>query len=140
MRQFRYLFLLALGLFSNASESALLNDFSTLRWENRLIIVNQPTDPDYVLSLMKNHSEGIVDRHIVWFILKDSEALTNYSGQLSESFMSNIKQQYRFKKNTVTLIGKDGGIKSQGSTVDVKALFLTIDAMYMRQREIQQKS
>jgi hypothetical protein len=137
MRQLRYLFLLALGLFSNASESAPLNDFSTLRWENRLIIVNQPTDPDYVLSLMKNHSEGIVDRHIVWFILKDSEALTNYSGQLSESFMSNIKQQYRLKKNTVTLIGKDGGIKSQGSTVDVKALFLTIDAMYMRQREIQ---
>jgi hypothetical protein len=54
-------------VFSNASESIPLNDLSSLRWENRLIILNKPTDTDHVLSLMKNSSEGINDRHIVWF-------------------------------------------------------------------------
>ncbi len=105
-----------------------------------MIILNKPTDTEHVLSLMKNSSEGINDRRIVWFILKESEALTNYSGRLSESFMSNVRQQYQLKNNTVTLIGKDGGIKYQGSTVDVKALFSIIDAMYMRQREVQLKN
>tara|TARA_Y100000780_G_C13326847_1_gene279891 strand:- start:316 stop:480 length:165 start_codon:yes stop_codon:yes gene_type:complete len=54
--------------------------------------------------------------------------------------MSNVRQQYQLKNNTVTLIGKDGGIKSQGSTIDVKALYSIIDAMYMRQREVQLKN
>jgi hypothetical protein len=140
MRYLKYLLLLVFSVFSNASESIPLNDLSSLRWENRLIILNKPTDTEHVLSLMKNSSEGINDRRIVWFILKESEALTNYSGRLSESFMSNVRQQYQLKNNTVTLIGKDGGIKSQGSTIDVKALFSIIDAMYMRQREVQLKN
>lgn len=136
MRYLKYLLLLVFSVFSNANESIPLNDLSSLRWENRLIILNKPTDTEHVLSLMKNSSEGVNDRHIV----KESEALTNYSGRLSESFMSNVRQQYQLKNNTVTLIGKDGGIKFQGRTIDVKALFSIIDAMYMRQREVQLKN
>ena len=116
-----------------------LNDISSLRWENRLIIVNQPTNPDNALSLMKNHSQDIIERDIVWFILKGSEAVTNYSGSLSKSFMENIRQEYGLKKNTVTLIGKDGGIKSQKNSVDLQILFSTIDAMPMRQQEMHLK-
>lgn len=137
--QLRYLPLLTLSLFSNASDNLPLNDLSSLRWENRLIIVNQPTNPDNALGLMKNHSQDIIERDIVWFILKGSEAVTNYSGSLSKSFMENIQQEYRLKKNTVTLIGKDGGIKSQKKSVDLQILFSTIDAMPMRQQEMHLK-
>ncbi|TEW46735.1 DUF4174 domain-containing protein [Psychromonas sp. RZ5] len=61
------------------------------------------------------------------------------SGSLSKSFMENIQQEYRLKKNTVTLIGKDGGIKSQKKSVDLQILFSTIDAMPMRQQEMHLK-
>ena len=131
--------LLTLSLFSNASDNVPLNDLSSLRWENRLIIVNQPTNPDNALGLMKNHSQDIIERDIVWFILKGSETVTNYSGSLSKSFMENIQQEYPLKKNTVTLIGKDGGIKSQKKSVDLQILFSTIDAMPMRQQEMHLK-
>ena len=137
--QLRYLSLLALSLFSNASDNVPLNDISSLRWENRLIIVNQPTNPDNALSLMKNHSQDIIERDIVWFILKGSEAVTSYSGSLSKAFMENIRQEYGLKRNTVTLIGKDGGIKSQKNSVDLQILFSTIDAMPMRQQEMHLK-
>jgi hypothetical protein len=139
MKHLRYLPLLTLSLLSNASESIPLNDLSNLRWENRLIIVNQPTKPDGALRLMKAHSEDIIDRDIVWFILKEDEAVTNYSGPLSKSFVSNVQQQYRLKKDTVTLIGKDGYIKSQKKSINVQVLFSTIDAMPMRQREMHLK-
>lgn len=137
--QLRYLPLLALSLFSNASDKVPLNDISSLRWENRLIIVNQPTNPDNALSLMKNHTQDIIERDIVWFILKGSEAVTNYSGSLSKLLMENIRQEYGLKRNTVTLIGKDGGIKSQKNSVDLQILFSTIDAMPMRQQEMHLK-
>lgn len=140
MKHLRYLPLITLSVFSNANESLPLNDLSSLRWENRLIIVNEHANPDDALSLMKAHSEEINDRNIVWFILKEDETLTNYSGSLSRSFVSNVQQQYQLKKNTVTLIGKDGYIKSQKKSIDVQVLFSTIDAMPMRQREMQQKS
>ncbi|MEL0646103.1 DUF4174 domain-containing protein [Pseudoalteromonas agarivorans] len=137
MKHIKYLALLAFSLLSNANESIPLDDIFTLRWKNRLIIVNQPTNPDNALSLMKKYSKDINERDIVWFILKEGGALTNYSGRLSDSFMSNVQQQYRLKKNTVILIGKDGGIKSQEKSIDVQTLFSTIDAMQMRQREVQ---
>ncbi|WP_338366254.1 DUF4174 domain-containing protein [uncultured Pseudoalteromonas sp.] len=137
MKHIKYLSLLVLSLLSNANESIPLDDILTLRWENRLIIVNQHTDSDNALSLMKKYSKDINERDIVWFIMKEAGAVTNYSGRLSDSFMSNVQQQYRLKKNTVTLIGKDGDIKSQEKSIDVQTLFSTIDAMQMRQREVQ---
>ena len=96
--QLRYLPLLALSLFSNASDNVPLNDISSLRWENRLIIVNQPTNPDNALSLMKNHSQDIIERDIVWFILKGGETVTNYSGSLSKSFMEIFSKNIALKK------------------------------------------
>ena len=137
MKHIKYLVLLALSSLSNASESTPLYDIFTLRWENRLIIVNQPSNPDNALSLLKKYSKDINERDIVWFILKEGGAVTNYPSRLSDSFMSNVQQQYRLKKHTVTLIGKDGGIKSQEKSIDVQTLFSTIDAMQMRQREVQ---
>ncbi len=136
MKHFKYLPLLIISFFSQAYESNTLMNLSDLRWENRLIIINEPVNSNTTLTLMKNHITEINERDIVWFIINQNEALTNYSGTLSTSFISKAQQKYRLKEGTVTLIGKDGGIKSQQNRIDVQTLFSTIDAMPMRRHEI----
>lgn len=138
MKYLKHLPLLFLSCFSHASESATLNSFSDLRWENRLVIINEPADQNAALATMKAHTAEIDDRDIIWFILSENKASTNYSSPLSKSFVSKARQKYRLKKDTVTLIGKDGGIKSQRSRIDIQTLFSTIDAMPMRQHEMRQ--
>ena len=125
-------------MFAQAEGVPMLSDLDSLEWKNRVIIVNETKNQDESLQLLKGQVAGIDDRDIIWFIIKDDLALTNYSGRLSREFVSNMRERLGPVQGKVILIGKDGGIKSQSDYLNLEAIFSEIDAMPMRQLEMHQ--
>jgi len=144
MKYMVQVFLLVFSFSASASQldnqeinkQATLSDLSSLNWQNRLIVVNNIQNEKQALTIFEKHVDQIDDRHIVWFIIKDNKVLSNYSGKLSESLLTNIQNKYQIGQAKVVLIGKDGGVKSQFDFVDLESIFLQIDAMPMRQMEM----
>ncbi|MCV2402505.1 DUF4174 domain-containing protein [Marinomonas sp. C2222] len=139
MKNFSLLMMVVFSSSSYANHPVVLNDPTPLQWKNRLIIVNEPQKTDSVLALIKANNDEINDRDIVWFIFDNKEVLTNYTGRLSARFTYNTKQMYLLGEDTVTLIGKDSGLKSQQSQINLPNIFSQIDAMPMRQREMRER-
>ena len=79
----------------------------------------------------------IVDRDILWFILDDNGIATNYTGMVSPEFSSRIREDYFADGSKVVLVGKDGGVKYRHKALELPDIFVRIDAMPMRQQEMQ---
>jgi hypothetical protein len=124
-------------MFAQSNELTMLTDLVSLQWKNRIIVVNETQNEEKVLALVEKHTAEINDRDIVWFIIKEDRTLTNYSGELSKDLFSSTRERYGAGQGKVILIGKDGGIKSRFDRVDLEAIFAEIDAMPMRQYEMQ---
>ena len=124
-------------LFTVTVDGQTLDDLSSLRWKNRVVILNEIADHDQFLQVLETQQKEIKERDILWFVLFGSDALSNYSGSLSTDFSNDIRQKYQLKKRQVVLIGKDGGLKSSFDGVNLNAIFSDIDAMPMRQQEMQ---
>lgn len=129
--------LLIFSLLVNAQTLAKLSDIASLEWKNRVVVINAPKNTNKTLSLLKEQVAAIVDRDIIWFIIKEDVALSNYSGELAQVLLSNTRERLKPEKGEVILIGKDGGIKSRANRFDLQAIFSEIDAMPMRQYEMQ---
>jgi hypothetical protein len=125
------------SLCAQAGDSALLNELASLVWKYRIIVVDEPQNEASTLALLNQHNAEINDRDIVWFILKEDIVLTSYPGTLAETFLSRTRETYGIGEDKVILIGKDGDIKSRLDRLDLKAIFRKIDAMPMRQYEMQ---
>ena len=78
----------------------------------------------------------MIDRDILWFVIEDTFIRTNFSGAISPKLGSRLRKGYFHGGTKVILIGKDGGIKSRETTLDLFGIFTRIDAMPMRQREM----
>ena len=130
--------LLFFSMLAQAEDVPMLSDLDSLEWKNRIIVVNETKNEDDSLQLLKEQVAEIDDRDIIWFIIKDNLALTNYSGRLSREFVSNMRERLSPVQGKVILIGKDGGIKSQSDYLNLEAIFSEIDAMPMRQLEMHQ--
>ena len=116
----------------------MLSDLDSLEWKNRVVVVNEPKNQDESLQLLKAQVAEIDDRDIIWFVINDDLAISNYSGQLSREFVNNMRERLGPMQGKVILIGKDGGIKSQSDYLNLEAIFSEIDAMPMRQLEMHQ--
>ena len=128
---------LAYSVLAQGNESTLLADLDSLQWKNRIILIDEAHDKKKALALLEKYTAEINDRDIVWFLLNQARTLTNYPGELSEGFAGNTRERYMGGQGKVILIGKDGGIKSRLDSVDLEAIFSEIDAMPMRQYEMQ---
>lgn len=128
--------ILLFSMFSQAEGEPVLSDLDSLEWKNRVVIVNETNKQDESRRLLAEQVAEIDDRDIIWFIIKEDLALTNYSGRLSREFVSNMRERLGPMQGKVILIGKDGGIKSQSDYLDIEAIFSEIDAMPMRQFEM----
>ena len=115
----------------------MLSELSSLKWDKRIVLVNNVQNKESVLALFKKNTTEINDRDIVWLIIEDDHAVTNYPGKLSEDSLNNTRNRYKVGQGEVILVGKDGGVKSRFAHVDLEAIFLEIDAMPMRQIEMQ---
>jgi len=136
MKHMAMIALLALSMFVQADGSGTLTDITSLEWKYRVIVVNETQNEEETRVLLKKHTAAINDRDIVWFIINEDRALTNYPGRLSENLLSSTRERYGTGQGRVILIGKDGDIKSRSDHLDLEAIFSEIDAMPMRQYEM----
>jgi hypothetical protein len=128
------LFSLTLSVYSSQVITKSIQDF---KWENRILIINLKTDPDRLISILKEHDADIQDRQIYWFILNEGGNYTNYAGGLDKEFYNvTHKKYFTGMTGEVLLVGKDGYIKERYKGLNLNAIFELIDSMPMRQLEM----
>lgn len=120
-------FLLGLTNFSHAQ------DLSVHLWEKRPVLVFAASDQDEKyyeqMKLLNADFSALNERDIVIF----GDNLPNQNGVL--------RKKYKPEGFTMILIGKDGGVKlRRDKPVSARELFSLIDAMPMRQREMQNQN
>ena len=119
------------------SEEAPLQDIGQLVWKNRIILIWQDQNASNYENLFEQYNYEINDRDVVWFILKEEQAITNYVGKLSKEFIARTRSAYPIEQGRVLLIGKDGGIKDRNDDLLLNSIFEKIDSMPMRRQETQ---
>ena len=121
-------------------------NLSSQKWQNRVLLVFAPSianrDYQQQMQLFNQHQNGFTDRDLVLVrVLSTDKSYAN--GQLiDESSADNLRDRFGIDKDNfrVILVGKDGGVKRQDATpVQATAIFDQIDAMPMRQQEMQQR-
>ena len=127
---------------SQAGDNTLV-DLDSLRWEYRVILVfaREPQASRAVLNL-GDFAAGIEERDIAWFVLDEGTLRSNYEGTLSETLHEQLLNSYFTpapSDTAVLLIGKDGGVKSRSSDLDLEATFGLIDQMPMRRQEMRRQ-
>ena len=137
MKYVIYFFIFIFSLSIQGKETVMLQDFNSLEWRNRIILVNTVNDKDSIMKIFEQNEDDINERDIVWFVIQDDTLETNFIGNLTDDFLSNTAKKYKTSQGKVTLIGKDGDIKSSHESLDLEVIFLEIDAMPMRQIEMQ---
>lgn len=138
----KYIIILSIFIintFVHAENLPKLSTLDSLEWKNRVVILNETKNQDKSLQVLKEQVAQIDDRDIIWFLIKDNFAISNYKGDLSSEFVSNIRKKFTNLPNKVILIGKDGGIKFQSDYLNLEDIFSEIDSMPMRLFEMQKK-
>ena len=123
--------------------AAELTDLDSLRWKNRVILVfaREPL-ASRAVSNLGDFAAGIEERDIAWFVLDEGTLRSNYEGTLSETLHEQLLNSYFTpapSDTAVLLIGKDGGVKSRSSDLDLEATFGLIDQMPMRRQEMRRQ-
>ncbi|MDR7122591.1 DUF4174 domain-containing protein [Rheinheimera soli] len=136
MNNFTKLVLLLLSSSAFGHQPAVLSDLGSLKWDKRIVVVNEVQSRETLLALFESNKNKIDERDMVWFVLTGNQAQTNYQGTLSAAFVAKTRERYPIKPGKIMLIGKDGGVKFLLDRVDLEAIFLEIDVMPMRKNEM----
>ncbi len=128
-----------LSTFSFAGKGASLDEIKELKWNNRVVLVWSNDSVEDIKAIFNANQYEIDDRDIIWFVIYGDKFYTNYTGSISHSFVAKTNDSYFTKRGNVLLIGKDGGIKAVGDSLDLENLFREIDSMPMRQLEMKTK-
>lgn len=137
MRYITTVFLLLCSISALSQQHAVFSDLRSLQWNKRIILVNQLPQHQSVVALFDENKNEINERDIIWFVFTGHKVDTNYQGILSGDFMATTTARYQLKPGKIMLIGKDGGVKFLLDQLDLAALFSEIDAMPMRQYEME---
>ncbi|WP_295891562.1 DUF4174 domain-containing protein [uncultured Vibrio sp.] len=113
-----------------------LRDLSELQWENRVLLI---WAEDMQESSVEDFTYEIDDRDLIWFLFSKAKVISNYKGEISDTFFATTTNKYHKPKIKLILIGKDGGIKSIYSSINLPSVFKSIDVMSMRQSEIKNR-
>ncbi|MBD2529146.1 DUF4174 domain-containing protein [Nostoc flagelliforme FACHB-838] len=120
-------------------------NLSSQKWQNRVLLVFAPSVNNHnyqqQMQLFDQHQNGFIDRDLVLVQVLPNQSYAN--GQLiDDSSAANLRNRFGVDKENfrVILVGKDGGVKRQDTTpVKATAIFEQIDAMPMRQQEMQER-
>lgn len=116
----------------------MLNDITSLKWQNRIIIVSEPQAGANAAALLEQNVAEINERDVIWFVINGQTIKTNYQGYLTADLRETLMAKYTLNAGETILIGKDGGTKRRLDTLDLDTLFSAIDAMPMRQSEMRE--
>ena len=126
-----------LSLITMTTQGADMNRLDDYQWKNRLILVQATSENGGDIETLRSARAEIDDRDIVWFVNTGSDVVSNQkvvSGSLETDIKAVLDESRSYGR--VLLIGKDGGIKSRESSLDLDAIFRRIDGMPMRIREM----
>ncbi|MEH2327526.1 DUF4174 domain-containing protein [Nostoc sp.] len=121
-------------------------NLSSQKWQNRVLLIFAPSVDNHnyqqQMQVFNQHQNGFKDRDLVLVqVLATDKSYAN--GQfIDESSAANLRNRFGVERENfrVILIGKDGGVKRQETTlVQATAIFKQIDAMPMRQQEMQER-
>ncbi|WP_375499958.1 DUF4174 domain-containing protein [uncultured Nostoc sp.] len=121
-------------------------NLSSQKWKNRVLVIFSPSvdNPMYQqqMQLLQKHNNGFTDRDLVLVqVLATNESYANRQ-PIDESSAAKLRDRFGVDKENfrVILVGKDGGVKrSDATVVQATAIFEEIDAMPMRQQEMQER-
>jgi len=127
------LFIILIGAFVNQNNPP-LNSF---KWKNRILILHHQED---FFQSMKLKAKELNDRDMIMIHIQNDQ-LSSFPRTLQID-LKKISEYYDLKNDDprVILIGKDGGIKLNKSSVMHNQIFDLIDSMPMRQSEMRKKS
>jgi hypothetical protein len=134
----RHIFLtVLLSLMTLTANGADMNKLGDYQWKNRLILIHAEENSGNEVETLRTAQVGIDDRDLIWFVNTGSGLVSNQAAVSSrlESEVTGLLEENRLN-GRVLLIGKDGGIKSRESDLNLDAIFRRIDAMPMRAREM----
>jgi Domain of unknown function (DUF4174) len=121
-------------------------NLSSQKWKNRVLLVFAPSVDNRTyqqqMQLLQEHNNGFADRDLVLVqVLATDESYTNRQ-RIDESSAAKLRESFGVDKENfrVILVGKDGGVKRSDATpVQATTIFEEIDAMPMRQQEMQER-
>lgn len=120
-----------MNVWASNNSSVSFQTLSEMKWQYRILLIEESEDYQQVLS---DASDDIKDRHLVWFLVTPEQIMSNLSGPIPTRLQQDIRK--RSADNEVILIGKDGGVKLREEQLNLPYVFSTIDAMPMRQAEM----
>lgn len=137
MHNVRRCLAMLLVLVSLTAYGAEMNNLSDYQWKNRLILVQAASETEAAIETLRSARAEIDDRDIVWFVNTGVDVVSNQE-VLTSGVESDVKALLEKSRSDerVLLIGKDGGVKSRESSLDLDAIFGRIDGMPMRIREM----
>ncbi|MEA5623193.1 DUF4174 domain-containing protein [Nostoc sp. UHCC 0251] len=121
-------------------------NLSSQKWKNRVLLVFAPSVDNHTyqqqMQLLQEQNNGFADRDLVLVqVLATDESYANRQ-PIDESSAAKLREYFGVGKENfrVILVGKDGGVKRSDATpVQATAIFEEIDAMPMRQQEMQER-
>ena len=121
-------------------------NLSSQKWKNRVLLVFAPSVDNHIyqqqMQLLQKHNRGFADRDLVLVqVLATDESYANRQ-PIDESSAAKLREYFGVDKENfrLILVGKDGGVKrSDATVVQATAIFEEIDAMPMRQQEMQRR-
>jgi hypothetical protein len=123
------------------------NYLEPYQWKNRLILIFASSQQDSTLLKTQQqaiaYKDEIADRDLLLMYMIEKGKNTVNGSLLPDSVSTALRKEYAVPqgKFTIILIGKDGGEKMrQENKIDFKEIFGRIDAMPMRQSEMQERS
>jgi len=132
-----YILILSISLLHQGT----INPFAPYRWENRVIVINGPTElVKKQVQVLEVDKPGMDDRDIVLFNLTGQDSSlspkTDFDVKEIQSFLKLDSKVFQF-----ILIGKDGGVKLRSDKIiSLERVFGLIDSMPMRRAEMRRKN
>lgn len=111
-----------------------------LRWQHRVLLVQaNGVAAEVPRDRLQNARARLAERDLLVFLLPDP---VSHDGAVRLADAETLAQRFDLGGATMrtVLLGKDGGVKlRQTGELDLEEVFVTIDAMPMRQREMRQR-
>lgn len=114
-------------------------------WENRILIVfslsQESSKYQQQIKIFKKDEPAIEERELVVFKIFENDGEAPGNKQLSQQEVESLRDHFKITEDyKMLLVGKDGSVKEAYSkTVAMEEINAVIDAMPMRQQEMQRK-
>jgi len=138
------IFLCVLSFLQMATHSVTHDPLQSYLWENRLLIIAcSEAELLEVTSTLKQASQGIAERDLLWFVLSGGTLISNQTEPVQMGMHDLLKQTFFSEQDDgfqLRLVGKDGGVKTRSQSLDLDQIFALVDSMPMRQAEMRAMS